>query len=380
MPYYQILQQRRVALGLSIQDISSQTRLAPEYIQAVEVNNLAVFSGDMVFARQFVQAYCEVIGVNFEAIRPEVDANINAFSARMAAAPQPTAQPTEETKKTSSNRRLHRRRKKSSKDKGENIFVRLKKRIDASEHAMVYRVGIIALVGVVVLSLVNLGVSYSANRQAAQEEEARQAELQEKEDETKRLAEQKKNSAAGSSDIEITTEDKENNVFEITNVIEGDQSLEFNISMPEDSTIVIYKDNDVVSGDDTDKIYTSTFNQKISVDSECTIQLEIGTYADNKIKINGKTVTFDETNWSEDSTAVLYFDIKASEDDDDDEDTDSDSSSSTTESTDDTSTEETTTEDTSEYYYEDTSDVYSTDYYTDESTYYYDESGNLVSY
>ena len=40
MTYNKILKQRRQALQLSIQDISSQTRLAPNYIQALEENHL----------------------------------------------------------------------------------------------------------------------------------------------------------------------------------------------------------------------------------------------------------------------------------------------------------------------------------------------------
>lgn len=80
MTYYQILRQRRLDLKLSIQDVSSQTRLAPEYIQAIEMNNLEVFSDDFSFVRYFVRAYCDAIGVNWQAVQAEVDANINAYA------------------------------------------------------------------------------------------------------------------------------------------------------------------------------------------------------------------------------------------------------------------------------------------------------------
>ena len=45
MTYYQLLQQRREALKLSIQDVADQTRLAPQYLQAIDNNNfhLSIF-------------------------------------------------------------------------------------------------------------------------------------------------------------------------------------------------------------------------------------------------------------------------------------------------------------------------------------------------
>ena len=85
MTYNKILKQRRQALQLSIQDISSQTRLAPNYIQALEENHLEVFQGDVSYIRYFVQAYCEAIGVNYAAISDEVETVLAAYSRQYAA-------------------------------------------------------------------------------------------------------------------------------------------------------------------------------------------------------------------------------------------------------------------------------------------------------
>ena len=58
------------------------------------------------------------------------------------------------------------------------------------------------------------------------------------------------------------------------------------------------------------------------------IQVEIGTYSNNKIRLNGKSVSFSKANWTEGTSAVLYFDIldkngKSSEIDTDSSTTDS---------------------------------------------------------
>ena len=80
MAYYHILKERRTNLKLSIQDVSNQTRLAPQYIQAIEENNLDVFSDDLSFVRYFVHAYSDAIGVNWQAISDEVDMDVNEFA------------------------------------------------------------------------------------------------------------------------------------------------------------------------------------------------------------------------------------------------------------------------------------------------------------
>lgn len=80
MAYYHILKERRTNLKLSIQDVSNQTRLAPQYIQAIEEHNLDVFSDDLSFVRYFVHAYSDAIGVNWQAISDEVDVDVNEFA------------------------------------------------------------------------------------------------------------------------------------------------------------------------------------------------------------------------------------------------------------------------------------------------------------
>jgi hypothetical protein len=79
---------------------------------------------------------------------------------------------------------------------------------------------------IMVLSIINLVLTFSANRKAAAEEEARQAEIAKKEAETQKLAEKKK-AAEKKKEITIENTDKENNVFELSNVLEGTGKIKF---------------------------------------------------------------------------------------------------------------------------------------------------------
>ncbi|WP_289756838.1 helix-turn-helix domain-containing protein, partial [Faecalibaculum rodentium] len=80
MRYYEILKKRRTDLKLSIQDVSAQTRLAPEYIKAIEDNDLDVFSDDLSFVRYFIRSYCEALGVNWSMLQEEVDGSIKHYA------------------------------------------------------------------------------------------------------------------------------------------------------------------------------------------------------------------------------------------------------------------------------------------------------------
>ena len=53
--------------------------------------------------------------------------------------------------------------------------------------------------------------------------------------------------------------DKENNVFELSNVLEGTGKLNFTITMPEESTVVFYINDELVD-DAVDSISEETFS------------------------------------------------------------------------------------------------------------------------
>ena len=310
MTYYQLLQQRREALKLSIQDVADQTRLAPQYLQAIENNNLSIFNNDYDFIRSFIQSYCDAIGVNYAALSAEVESNIQSYAmaSTAPAAPQRQVRKKRQTKK-----------QKATSSSLYNIYRNLMR----SKNARVYQLIALAISMIMVLSIINLVLTFSANRKAAAEEEARQAEIAKKEAETQKLAEKKK-AAEKKKEITIENTDKENNVFELSNVLEGTGKLNFTITMPEESTVVFYINDELVD-DAVDSISEETFKKTISVDQPCTVQLEIGNYKNNVIKINGKTAKFSKANWNDGSPAVMYFDVvgEAQTDEDSTEEEDS---------------------------------------------------------
>lgn len=336
--YYQILKQRRLALGLSIENISQQTRLAPQYIEAIEENHLEVFKDDYSFIRYFTQSYCEAIGVNWQAIQPQAEANLSAYETarkqQMAAAkPKPKATTSSSSSKKQQKKPARTKAKKVKKKP--SLFARFKTwnaKMNRSSHARTYHIVVGVIAVVLVLSLFNMGVSYANNKRLAAEEKARQATIANKEKQTEQLAKQKVTQETTQNDITLTATDKENNAYEVGNVVEGSKKLTLTITLPTESTVAVYKDDTLVNSS-ADKKYSGTFKQTIDVDSATLIQVEIGTYSNNKIRLNGKSVTFSKTNWEKGTPAVLYFEVK-------------DSTATTSSNSDSTTTTETTTGDT----------------------------------
>lgn len=337
MTYNQILKQRRQALQLSIQDIQMQTNLDANFVQAIEENNLEKFKGDISYIRYFTKQYCEIIGVNYEAISPDVEANLAAYSSRITSQPvkKPVTKTTTSTN-TNSKKNLNRKKskKKSKKSYSKNKYVQFVQKLFRSKYGHIYQIVAAGLAIILVLSIVNAGLSWRSNRRLAQEEQERQTEIKQKEKETAQLANQKDSTdSSSSSNVKLTATDKDNNVYSVSGVVGDANEVTITITLPSDSTVAIYKDDELVT-DNADKTYSGTFKKTIKASEACLLQVEIGTFSTNKVRLDGKSVSFSKTNWTEGSPAVFYFDILDADGNSSQDSTTSSSSTSTTDTSD----------------------------------------------
>ena len=61
-----MLKEKRLELGLSIDDISEKTRLTPKDVKALEEGDMSFFHEDLSYLRFFVKIYCEAVNIDFE--------------------------------------------------------------------------------------------------------------------------------------------------------------------------------------------------------------------------------------------------------------------------------------------------------------------------
>ena len=310
MTYYQLLKQRRIDLNLSIGDVSSQTRLAPEYIQAIEEHNLDVFSDDFSFVRYFVHAYCDAIGVNWAVVQEEVDADIHAYARmrnhaltqaqrRIATSMQP------ESSKT-------RKKKKSTKKRGpvSKAYSFISYKVLGTKKAKYNRLFALGIIALLVLCLANVVTDVISDRQEAQYEKQQEEEYQEKEKETEQLAKQYQQTKEKKAMV-VSCLNSTDNVWLFSNIEQGDTcDVKFEITLPSASIVNLYQDGNIVS-DGENTVYSESFSKTITVTGNCIFQLEIGSYtSDVKITVNGNEVTFNTENWYEGQWAEMYFKVQ----------------------------------------------------------------------
>lgn len=190
MPYYQTLKHRRESLHLSIENVSAQTRLKPEFIRAIEEHNLDLFSDDFSYVRYFIHAYCDAIGVNWDMIRKEVDEDVSrSAQARDQALYQAQIQMIEtmpQAKSTKATvRKGKRRRKKSFLERSAGSLSR-----KLSWGGKKISKGMILLIVAAVAGLFALSAYQNSVAQKAYAARAKQMEEERlaKEEETQRLA------------------------------------------------------------------------------------------------------------------------------------------------------------------------------------------------
>lgn len=304
MAYYHILKERRTNLKLSIQDVSNQTRLAPQYIQAIEEHNLDVFSDDFSFVRYFVHAYCDAIGVNWQAIADEVDMDINEV------AHQKDMALTMAQRRMVQQMASVQKKKKSSTKKKKSWFQKhvsqTSSSLSTNQSQLIKVLVLIGIVGLCVLSVINFGLRAISSQKLATQEALRQEQLSKKEQETNKLANQRQKAKEAAA-LVVEKMDGETNAYQLSNIQSDVKKLDLSITLPTKSKITLTKDGETIN-DDT-KVYTGTFTHSLELSENCTFEISIETYSDNSITIDGKEISFDKTDWQEGEPAVITLQV-----------------------------------------------------------------------
>ena len=321
MPYYQILKQRRLDLNLSVQDVAIQTQLAPQFIRAIEDNNLEVFSDDYSYVRAFIQAYCQAIGVKWEAIAPEVDSYLQAlYNQRMEEITR-EQEMLEQTRRLEAQKaeeigkRANRKKKKAPAKKKKRKLVshsakRISTAVNWSGRSRLSRTLIILAVAAL---LVLMGLSYliesrNSSTMAALEAQ-KQQELQQKEKETQQLADQLKNQKIQDGDIpepKVKKNPDADNFFYVANAFSSTAKLEIGGNLASESRLVISKNGQ--------EIYKSTinglFSDPVDCSEPCSIDITINQWnPQDTISLNSIAIPVETSKLKEGEKAVIHLEF-----------------------------------------------------------------------
>ena len=237
MAYYHILKERRTNLKLSIQDVSNQTRLAPQYIQAIEENNLDVFSDDLSFVRYFVHAYSDAIGVNWQAISDEVDMDVNEFAhQRDMALTMAQRRMVEQMASVQRSKKTTKKEEKSSSAWFQKHVSRTSSSLSTNQTKVIKVLVLIGIVGLCALSAINVGLRSISNQKLANQEELRQQELSKKKRTNKLANQRQKEKEAQALVVKKIT--GETNAYQLSNIQDDVKTLDLIITLPSKSKLL----------------------------------------------------------------------------------------------------------------------------------------------
>ena len=75
-----MLKEKRIELGMSVEDISEKTRLTTKHIKALEEGDISFFHEDLSYLRFFVKSYCDAVGIDFEDMKDELRESIDDYT------------------------------------------------------------------------------------------------------------------------------------------------------------------------------------------------------------------------------------------------------------------------------------------------------------
>lgn len=75
-----LLKQKRLEKGMTIEAVSEKTRLTTKHIKAIEEGDISYFKDDLSYLRFFLKAYCDALDLDFDLIKGDLQESINDYT------------------------------------------------------------------------------------------------------------------------------------------------------------------------------------------------------------------------------------------------------------------------------------------------------------
>ena len=76
----ELLKQKRLEKGYTIDEVSDKTRLSIPHIKAIEAGNVDYFKNDLPYLRYFLRSYCELVDVEFDSIKDQLQDVVEEYT------------------------------------------------------------------------------------------------------------------------------------------------------------------------------------------------------------------------------------------------------------------------------------------------------------
>ena len=76
----ELLKQKRLEKGYTIDEVSDKTRLSIPHIKAIEAGNVDYFKNDLPYLRYFLRSYCELVDIDFDSIKDQLQDVVSEYT------------------------------------------------------------------------------------------------------------------------------------------------------------------------------------------------------------------------------------------------------------------------------------------------------------
>lgn len=77
----ELLRQKRLESGFTIEYVSAKTRLSIPHIKAIEEGNIEYFKNDLPYLRYFLRSYCVLLNLDFDELKDKLQFSIDDYTA-----------------------------------------------------------------------------------------------------------------------------------------------------------------------------------------------------------------------------------------------------------------------------------------------------------
>lgn len=308
------LKERRLELGLTIEDVSKQTRLTTKHIKAMEEGDMNFFHDDLSYLRFFVKSYCEAVDIEFEDIKDDLRESVNDYTQTLSMHTQLTHSEIE--KHIASSEKLTKVRKddapaakvRRSRKTHPHVGAQELRKIDFSLVSLIAVVGVVAII--IVCGLVIFMKSGDSSDQTNKDKQP-VAEVQKGENTTSNKT-NKKETNTKTEEVSVTKNDVTHYTIDNAN---SDDELTFEITFGGSSSGFSVTVDGVVLNEPAAKVYEygTTATAKIKAKKGMNVQFYIGWLNNVSLKVNGKNVKIDDSIATSNASATLEFNVTGEE-------------------------------------------------------------------
>ncbi|WP_416325321.1 helix-turn-helix domain-containing protein [[Eubacterium] hominis] len=299
-----LLKEKRLELGLTVEQISEKTRLTTKHIKALEEGDISFFKDDLSYLRFFVKSYCEAVGIDFEDIKNDLRECVDDYTMTFT---NTMAMQHEEMEKHISNTELS----KVSKTNDDRRKIHKKKKpLKKPDFSLV---SLIAVVGVVAIVLMLAFVFYlNSNKNSGDGDVTKPPVAQQQTgngDNTYPTTDDEEEKPEEKKEAVITKNDVTN--YTITDYNEGDEFTFATQMIGSNSAYSVTVDGKVLT-DPEAKVYyggkdSAPINAVVKAKKGTKVELYFGYIYDINIKVNDKSVKMDDTIATSGGSYTLVF-------------------------------------------------------------------------